>query len=90
MEYGGLTDVETGVVSELEDKLVFGVRPKWRHDYPAILTQPRSQHPLTPHIPPSPRRHLKFRFSLLYSTAEEGHCDPVEIFIFVLFHIYMS
>ena len=24
------------------------------------------------------------------STAEEGHCDLAEIFIFVLFHLYMS
>ena len=28
--------------------------------------------------------------SLLYSTAEEGHCDLAEIFIFISFHLYMS
>ena len=28
--------------------------------------------------------------SLLYSTAEEGHCDLAEIFIFVSFHLYLS
>ena len=27
---------------------------------------------------------------LMYFTAEEGHCDLVEIFIFVSFHLYMS
>ena len=28
--------------------------------------------------------------SLLYSTAEKGHCDLTEIFIFVSFHLYTS
>ena len=42
------------------------------------------------HIPPLPRQHLKYRFSLLYSTAEEGHCDLAKIFIFVSFHLYMG
>ena len=28
--------------------------------------------------------------SLRYSTAEAGHCDLAEIFIFVSFHLYMS
>ena len=27
--------------------------------------------------------------SLLYSTADEGHCDLAEIFILVSFHLYM-
>ena len=26
---------------------------------------------------------------MLYSTAEEGHCDLAEIFIFVSFHLYV-
>ena len=32
-------------------------------------------------------RHLPIQE---YSTAEEGHCDLAEIFIFVSFHLYMS
>ena len=34
-----------------------------------------------------PSSAVEYR-SLLYSTAEEGHCDLTKIFIFVLFHLY--
>ena len=34
----------------------------------------------------SSRIHLH----LLYSTAEEGHCDQAEIFIIISFHLYVS
>ena len=33
---------------------------------------------------------IKETDSLLYSTAEESHCDLAEIFILVSFHFYMS
>ena len=36
-----------------------------------------------------PSSAVEYR-SLLYSTAEEGHCDLSEILIFVQFHLYMS
>ena len=53
-------------------------------DTPLVSTSVNPPHStLTPAV-------LKFRFSLLYSTAEEGHCDLAEIFIFVSFHLYMS
>ena len=35
-------------------------------------------------------RRAMIAVAFLYSTAEEGHCDLAEIFIFVLFHLYMS
>ena len=36
------------------------------------------------------RERERERESLLYPTAEEGHCDLAEIFILVSFHLYMS
>ena len=37
-----------------------------------------------------PSSAVIYKGSLLYSTAEEDHCDLAEIFIFVSFHLYMS
>ena len=54
--------------------------------------QPHITHPLLchPSYITSHTRHIPIHSSLLYSTADEGHCDLDEIFIFVLFHLYMS
>ena len=41
-------------------------------------TPPVSTSVNPPQIPPSPQRHLKFRLSLIYSTAGEGHSDLAE------------
>ena len=53
-------------------------RPHPPPTQPPILTHPWIQHPLSAQIPPSPQQHLKFRLSLFYSTAKEGHCDLEE------------
>ena len=81
------------VIHKLPDSTPDHIRCQFETAYQLVL-QSRHNPGLNirypPHIPPSPQGHLKFRFSLLYSTAEEGLCVWAEILIFVSFHLCMS
>ena len=79
IEFGGLTNVETGGVSGLENKFVW-IRRQFETAYQLVL---QSRHSPRLKFHPCPSHTKQFQLSLLYSTAEEGYCDLAEIFIFV-------
>ena len=72
----------TSMVSNPDLQVAIHTQTTWVHPrshlppiWNCIPTRTPIPTSINPQIPPLPQQHLKFRLSLFYSNAEEGHCD---------------